>query len=108
MGLLNAELRQGTRRNTPDPGFWVKWSDLKFYADANVVYIEGHEDLPFIFEGEIKILESYPQGVRVTDGRGKNYLIQGCPEIIESLAIYAITDPYVQSLIQEKNKINGF
>lgn len=108
MGLFNAELRKGLRDHKPDPGFWVRWNNLKFYADANVVYIEGHEHLPFILPAEVKILESFPSGVVASDGHGNKYLINGCPDDITSWYITVIMDADVQAMIQEKNKINGF
>lgn len=104
MGLFNAELRKGLRDPKPDPGFWVKWNDLKFYADANVVYIEGHEHLPFILPAEVKILESYPQGVIAHDGHGNHYLIQGCPDDIVSWYITFLMPIDVQRLLQENNR----
>lgn len=68
--------RESLRRNyTPDPGFWVRFMGNKFFGDANIVWAEGHEDDFFAFPGEIKILQAYPDGVRVLDGFGDNYLL---------------------------------
>ena len=47
----------------------------KFFSDANRVWAEGHEDDFFVFPGEIKILQSYLDGVRVLDGFGGDYFI---------------------------------
>lgn len=74
-----SQRREGIRRPfNPDPGFWVKFWDEKFIGDANTVHIEGKEDdarCVFVFPGEVKLLQSYPDGVRVLDGFGTNFLI---------------------------------
>lgn len=100
--MFNAILREGLRRQSPDPGFWVKWRDWKFYADSNVVYVEGHEHLPFILPAEVKILQSYPQGVRADDGHGNHYLIHGGPEVIH-LYITVLMDEDVKRLDEGNN-----
>lgn len=70
-----ASLRQGVRDHREDPGFWVKWRDWKFYGDANVVYVEGHDEDYFVLPSTIQIMHSYPQGVRADCENGRSYLI---------------------------------
>lgn len=80
--------REGLRKvDQLDPGFWVKFRDEKFHGDANMVFIAGHEDdnrCTFAFPGEIKSLQSYPDGVRVLDGFGDTYFIYPMSEEITS------------------------
>ncbi len=83
-----AQKREALRRDYRlDPGFWIKFRDEKFHGDANMVFIAGHEDdnrCAFAFPGEIKSLQSYPDGVRVLDGFGNTYFIYPMSDDITS------------------------
>lgn len=96
-----SQKREALRRDyTPDPGLWVRFMGEKFKADANQVWIEGHEDdarCLFVFPGEIKILQSYPDGVRVLDGHGENYFIYPLEDTLSSCTIQLMTSEDIRN-----------
>ncbi len=95
---------------SPDPGFWVCFRGEKFYADANVVYIEGHEEditKIFAFPGEVKLLQSYPCGVRVTDGFGTGYFLIPDTFDPDNLMIECLTPEVAYRLDYQWREFNG-
>lgn len=103
-----ADLRQGLRDKRPDPGFWVRWRDWKFYADSNVVYVEDHEWF-FVMPAEVKILHSYPLGVRVDCGDGRSYFIHdaGYAVGLAGLGIQALDEEAMRVLDHLAEEIHG-
>lgn len=82
----------------PDASY-VIFHGVKFYSDSNMVFIEGHEEdaqYVFAFPGEIMIMESFPDGVRVLDGHGDHYLIHTKTGDLKDCQIEAMGPYYVE------------
>lgn len=95
--------REGTLNLAPDPGLWVRHNGFIVSASNCELKITKGDityNRYFFFPSPVKILECFPDGVRVLTDNGDSYLIFGIFPF--NLSIYSLTQHEIDRMDQWK------